>query len=238
MNRRGFTIIELLGVVALIGILAAILLPSLAQARERARRASCAVNLSQLGMALRMYAEENQGALPWSGGDGDATCLEPFHGQYVNDPHVFLCPSDPQGSSFEPPEDGSPELPRPSAVNVFGGYRTSYDYFGAYTHKPITLPSPERAIPKIPIMWDLMLVSGIPTALLEDYRRGGLGAVWREVGTVTWNHVPGGGNVLWLDGSVTWLQVEDWAGANFPHRPRGIEYTPPDQPYLPVEDEG
>jgi len=68
MNRQirntGFTLIELLVVVAIIAILMAILLPSLARSREQARNVVCLSNLKQIGMAVNIYGEEEQGYLP------------------------------------------------------------------------------------------------------------------------------------------------------------------------------
>ncbi len=64
-----FTLIELLTVIAIIGILAAILIPVVAQVRESARAAQCVSNLRQIGLALQLYAEDNQGFLPMATND-------------------------------------------------------------------------------------------------------------------------------------------------------------------------
>lgn len=63
-NRRGFTLLELMVVITIISILAAILLPALARAREAARRIKCASNLRQMGLVFLMYANENSDMFP------------------------------------------------------------------------------------------------------------------------------------------------------------------------------
>jgi prepilin-type N-terminal cleavage/methylation domain-containing protein/prepilin-type processing-associated H-X9-DG protein len=208
---QGFTLIELTAVIGTIGILAAILLPGLARARENARRITCMANLSQLGMAFHLYAQENDLALPWSGGRDNADCLRVMAQDYVPVIAVFKCPS--SGREFDERRRVSRTQSQKASfanMNSFfdadNSIRLDYDYLGAYTWKPLRLPPPERGIPRVPIMWDRRAPN-----TYHDSR-----------GT---NHFPGGGNVLWMDGSVRFILLEDWAAVNLPYAPHGVRYS-------------
>jgi len=62
--RKGFTLVELLTVVAIIAVLMAVLLPALNKAREAGKTVACLSNLKQLGYVMHMYAGDNRGYLP------------------------------------------------------------------------------------------------------------------------------------------------------------------------------
>ena len=97
--RSGFTLIDLLVVIAIIAILAGMLLPALARAKESGRRAKCASNLHNMGLAFIMYADDNESWIPRGNYPLWWKVLSPtLGGKTTNDfakVGVYLCPSYP-----------------------------------------------------------------------------------------------------------------------------------------------
>ena len=117
-KQKAFTLIELLVVIAIIAILAAILFPVFARARENARRASCASNLKQIGLATMQYAQDYDERLyahrynsgtdsnpliaqdpSISGAARDKTFWATLIQPYLKSYQVFVCPSNANGWS-------------------------------------------------------------------------------------------------------------------------------------------
>jgi len=184
----GFTLLELLVVVALIGILAALLLPGLSRTQAKARTASCINNLKQLGIAISLYADDHEGKLP---------CAEPLPSNPVltNPPlpgissvlsnHVagvtrlFFCPEDKVGR-FQ--QEGS-----------------SYEWNFLMNGKSISAPSASGVIP---VGADVMFFGNmdfapVNTPLLYDYENFHMGGA--PTGT---NGVRAYKNSVFADGHV------------------------------------
>ncbi len=91
-NKKGFTLVEILVVVATIGILVALLFPVLARAREKARAASCLSNYHQIGIAIQMYAQDAEDKTPANGGSFGGLIEDSV--PYIHTSSVFTCPDD------------------------------------------------------------------------------------------------------------------------------------------------
>ena len=101
-KKVAFTRVELLAVIAIIGLLAGFLLPALQKARAMAHKTNCASNLNQLGTAYFVFEQNNRGSFPaaltelYSGADS-------LYQKYLDsNPLIFYCPSDP---GKNPPSD-------------------------------------------------------------------------------------------------------------------------------------
>jgi len=106
---RGFTLVELLVVLAVIVVLLAILLPALRRVRITAFRTGCAHNLRQIALGMNMYLDDHDGVYPWAQdpvstdpaywlwmGRGWRPFLRSYLGGTADaqDPSVLLCPED------------------------------------------------------------------------------------------------------------------------------------------------
>jgi len=153
-SEAGFTLVELLIVIAIIAVLAAILLPILAHARERANQTKCMSNLRNLAIALNEYADDNHGRYPgvaenvvgglsWPNGRTDdgiwATRIDGYLG---GAPEIWACPSaDLVGIQFRE-EMASAETGIPYGINNSLSMKRASD--NAVIGRPTSAPKSPR----------------------------------------------------------------------------------------------
>ena len=231
MKRNAFTLIELLVTIAIIAILAAILFPVFARARENARRASCMSNLKQIGLGIMQYTQDYDERYPpafvWDSSSGKPTALDTDsshpsgyftinnastqgHYQswmdiifpYVKSVQIFVCPS--------VSDIGAPPaiIPHYGYSSAFGGYYSDASYYtSSYTAwKPIALAQINRPSEIIMVM---------------DYNNTWINIRANPASASSWANTPSlqyviaphldGGNQVFADGHAKWISVAKMA---------------------------
>jgi prepilin-type N-terminal cleavage/methylation domain-containing protein/prepilin-type processing-associated H-X9-DG protein len=210
-SQRAFTLIELLVVIAIIAILAALLLPTLTKAKHKAWTTSCTSNLHQVGLGMKMFADDNSELfpesgrdIPWgtiddeaNGGSGKASWMEQILPQ-VGNTNAYNCP-------------GNVQLPEQyqGPYNYFNGCNAAFIATGGFAsvrNSSILFPSAyvlggDTAGTKSGrILFDPL------DADKDDYTQNCIGGAADDSLTEFWQIHNKGQNVLFADGHAKWYK--------------------------------
>ncbi|MBX3179733.1 MAG: DUF4190 domain-containing protein [Candidatus Hydrogenedentes bacterium] len=208
-----------------------IMMPALSRARDVAERAACQNNLKQMGLVLKMYANESKGEyFPQLSSEPGVLMLslKEVYPELLLDLSTLICPSDAQQARMNP----GPDMAFGDQSYIYFGYViTSEDEFEAFTEV-----YRERVAQGLPFDEDLeappgrgsmgsdrfyRLREGVERLFVTDNTDPGAGAriqsmipiMWDRVGSqpgvLTFNHMPGGANVLYMDGHVEFKRYPD-----------------------------
>ena len=219
--KHAFTLIELLVVIAIIAILAAMLLPALSSAKQKAWGTSCNSNLHQIGLGMRMFADDNTELypksgtmIPWgtidlpppAGSDLASWCEQIF--SYVGNTNVYRCPGNVQLAA-----------PLQGPFNYFNGCRAAY----------IAAGSQFAAVKSTSILYPSAFVLGGDTAGIsggalqffpqdadkDDYTQNCVGGDDHPSITEFWKIHSGGQNIMFADGHSQWYKTYNAAEMTF-----------------------
>ena len=207
--RRAFTLIELLVVIAIIAILAGLLLPTLSGAKQRSWTISCNSNLHQAGLGMRMFADDNDGLYPESGGNiywnaidsetKKAGWLQQIF-PYVGSTNVYNCP-------------GNVQLPGnlQGPFNYFNGCNAAY----VTTHGVASVNSAAIAFPAAYVLGGDTAGTVTNSAGLQfdpldadkdDYTQNCVGGAADPSLTEFWKIHSRGQNLMFADGHSKWYK--------------------------------
>jgi len=218
-----FTLIELLVVIAIIAILAGLLLPALARAREEGRKSVCKENISQLGKAINAYMLNHDEFFPFSRGPADGginvraaamTSLGALYPEYIKTDKVYKCPStedkpyvrlnnpgitDSNTTGCDDAGDANWGVPD-GKIDRFDAIYDGYPY--AWSNRNYTVMRGSYG-------YDCRLRPAAPShhAIMADMD----GSYASNKDTSTQNH-EGGQHILYVDGAVKWLN-ENYASS-------------------------
>lgn len=202
---QAFTLIELLVVIAIIAILAAMLLPALAKAKERAWTIACNSNLHQVSLGMTIFADDNSGLYPESGGNIPWGGTDPHTRTsswmeqiitYIQNTNVYHCPAN---RLVQPNQQ--------SSFNYFNGARAAYMVVNddaPVESKKILFPT--AFVLSGDTLWNS---AGVFDADKDDYSQNCVGGVANGTQWEEWQAHSKGQNILFADGHAKWYKGYD-----------------------------
>lgn len=215
-RQRAFTLIELLIVIAIIAILATILFPVFARARENARRSACQSNLHQLGLAMAAYTQDYDERYPpaMAAGSGFSWDINiaPYAGVTVTNnkaPQIFFCPDDtgPRINNFSNSTRRSYAMPKPNGGS--GGIILSTNLSRLLSE--VLLPSATLLLVEQPVNANIFGGNSRAVCFYPDQQLTMSANTPPNPDLPYPNHFEGW-NYLFCDGHVKWLHPQDTMG--------------------------
>lgn len=214
-NNSGFTLIELLVVIAIIAVLAAILFPVMTSTRGSAKKSKCLNNMKQMGMAVRMYMDDNNDTFPLDSHYSPFSVWMDGLRNYSRSKLLYRCPSDLSRNFREP-------LPGYDAVRV-----TSY---GTNFYMAAVKPEEEEWMPADRSTWSHGFVRASDFAtpsrtiyiceVVANSTADHVHPAWWRSGNSDGNFIPhdkevavaihqNGSNYVFIDGHVKWMKFDE-----------------------------